>query len=253
MLSFNPDEMSRLLFEATESLIFSESIPELTGGSLLTNMILALRPIRHQLPRAELIQEMREGCNDTANRICNGGIDEVSEQIQATLWESRVLCVSELHDNVVMWSHYAEEHRGVAFKLRCIDEIDNALLAARPMLYSHSFLPFPDVETYVKHLTGEQPLNWGDLCQNLSLIKHVDWGYEKEWRVHLHKGSRDGFDVYPENPQVFEAIYLGCRMDDNRVGEIVKLVRQHLPGTKLLRGVKSSTQFALSFAEIPQD
>lgn len=151
-----------------------------------------------------------------------------------------------------MWSHYAEEHRGVVFKLRCIDEIDNTLLAARKVSYTDSFIAFPSAEHYAKHLTGERPIDLVPLCWNIAFTKHIDWAYEREWRVHialLREPPGDGYATYPENARIFEGIYLGCRMEPEDVRTIFKHVKQHLPDMKVYKADKSRTAFALSFGE----
>jgi hypothetical protein len=254
VLKFQPEEFARLLFESTERLIFSQTIPALTPDSLLSQMILALRTLRERLPRAKFLEQMRKGCDETARRICAEGIPELNAEVQAVLCHSRVFCVSELHDNVVMWSHYADEHRGVVFKLRCLDQIDNALLAARKVNYTQSFLAFPDAEKYVRHLTGEERFDYAPLCMNIAFAKHADWAYEREWRVHLQLVGElpgDGHSIYKEDPRVFEEIYLGCRMEEGEVDEMVGFVRQHLPTMKVFQARKSATAFSLEFRETP--
>jgi hypothetical protein len=91
------------------------------------------------------------------------------------------------------------------------------------------------------------------LSYDIAYIKHTDWAYEREWRVHwglIHEPAGDGYSIYREDPRVFQAIYLGCRMQDDAVSAIVKLIRRHLPATKIFQGRKRSTAFALSFDEI---
>jgi len=88
---------------------------------------------------------------------------------------------------------------------------------------------------------------------NIAFAKHLDWGYEKEWRVHyqfLEQPAGDGYSVYTEDSRVFEAVYLGCRMEEREVATIVELIRRHLPATKIFLGHKSTVRFALSFTEI---
>ncbi|TKB62612.1 MAG: DUF2971 domain-containing protein, partial [Nitrospira sp.] len=163
-------------------------------------------------------------------------MDRFNAEIHKSLCHSRVLCLSELHDNVVMWSHYADYHRGVVFKLGCIDEIDNTLLAAKAVSYTNQFPAFPNIDEYSRHLTGEQLIDFPRLSYDIAYIKHTDWAYEREWRVHwglIHEPAGDGYSIYRENPRVFQAIYLGCRMQDDAVSAIVKLIRRHLPATKI--------------------
>ena len=59
------------------------------------------------------------------------GIDDFNTEIHKRLLHSRVFCVSAENDNVVMCSHYADQHRGIVFRLAWIDALDNRLLAAR--------------------------------------------------------------------------------------------------------------------------
>lgn len=179
-------------------------------------------------------------------------IGRLNGEIQKLLCHARVFCVSEKHDNIVMWSHYADKHRGVVFKLRCIDEIDNTLLSARKVSYIDAFPVLPAAQ-YVRHLTGEQRIDTESLLWSFVLTKHLDWSYEKEWRVRnelLREPQGKGYAIYRENPRIFEAVYLGCRMKEKEIAAIVRLVRRHLPDAKIYRGEKSTTAFALSFAEL---
>jgi hypothetical protein len=252
VLNSTPDEFAKLLTASIERIIFSDVVPTVSPVSPFTALTLQFRSIRDRLPREQFLQKLRDSCIESAANL-HGHIDQMNAAIQEQLCHSRVLCLSELHDNVVMWSHYAEQHRGVVFKLRCIDEIDNALLAAKKVSYTNAFPAFPSADEYAKHLTGEQPIDFVPLCWNIAFTKHIDWVYEREWRVHiprLQEPPGDGYTIYSEDPRVFEAVYLGCRMHDNDVAAIVELIGRHLPATKILRGKKSTTAFALSFTVI---
>ena len=176
-----------------------------------------------------------------------------NDALEQQFCHSRIFCVSENHDNVVMWSHYTDEHRGVVFKLACIDEIDNLLLAAKKVTYTDSFLKFPSAKDYVNHLTGEKPLNLVELCWKLAFTKHKDWAYENEWRVHmplLTEPPGNGYSIFTENPKVFDSIYLGCRMSDDAATQLINTAKQHLPNTKIFHGSKSTKAFTHTFTEI---
>jgi hypothetical protein len=254
VLDFDHDEFAKLFAASNERIIFSDIAPTVKPDSLFAILNLQLRSIRDKLPREKIIQELHELSHES-DAILHKSIDQLNADLQKQLCHSRVFCISEQHDNVVMWSHYADEHRGVVFKLRCIDEIGNRLFAARQVIYTDAFIAFPSADQYVKHLTGEQPIDFAPMFWNIAYTKHTDWSYEREWRVHvplLDAPSGDGYSIYSEDPRVFEAVYLGCRMEDKEVSEIVELIRRHLPETKIFRGKKSTTAFALSFTEIDE-
>lgn len=253
VLDSNPDEFARLLTASIERIVFSDIAPTITPVTRFAQLNLALRSIRDRLPREDILRKLHEESIECARRL-DENILKMNRAIREYLCHSQVLCLSELHDNVVMWSHYADEHRGVVFKLRCIDEIGNALFGARKMAYTNDFPNFPSDDEYAKHLTGEKRFDFPSLCMNLAFTKHTDWAYEREWRVvsfmSMEEPPGEGYAIYREDPRVFEAVYLGCRMEDKEVAAIVKRIKEHLPATKILRGKKSTTAFALSFDEI---
>lgn len=252
VLNFIPETFSQSLTSSIERVIFSDVEPSITPTTLFSALTLKLRQIRHKLPCSEILRDLHKSSAESA-AILNDSIGQLNAAVQEQLCHSRVFCVSEKFDNVVMWSHYADQHKGVVFKLRCIDEVDNTLLAARKVQYTDAFLSFPDADTYARHLTGEQPIDFAQLIWNIAYTKHVDWSYEEEWRVHmplLHKPPGDGYSVYPENPRIFEAIFLGCRMDAEDIKSIVDLAHRSLPGAEVFVGSKSTTSFALSFSRL---
>lgn len=246
------EKFARELASSNERLIFGDFVPQSNSPSLLTLLGLELRRVKDRLPREQLVRRLHESCTQLAENP-QEHIEKFNAAILDQLCHSRVFCVSEDGDQLVMWSHYSEEHRGVVFKLRCIDELDNVLLAAQPVSYTNSFLNFPSAEAYAKHLTGEQPIDYAPLILKIAFTKHSDWAYEKEWRVHrslLNEPPGDGYNLYLEHPEVFESVYLGCRMDQEGMDRVVKAIRLDLPNTKIYRAVRSSTSFDLSFVEL---
>ena len=251
-LDSKPDEFAKLLAASIDRIIFSDAVPPVNSVSLFAKKILQLRSDRDRLHRERFLQWKHEACTGCAARL-HKNIDKLNADLYEHFCSSRVFCVSELHDNVVMWSHYADGHRGVVFMLRCIDEIDNLLLVARKVSYTSEFVVFPSADEYAKHLTGEQIIDFVPLYWNIAYTKHNDWSYEKEWRVHvdlLRERPGEGHTSYRDDPRVFEAVYLGCQMQDGEVASIAELIRRHLPATKIFRGKKSTTGFALLFTEI---
>lgn len=62
----------------------------------------------------------------------------LNEEVTRFLLDSQVLCLSEVHDNVVMWAHYAQSHQGAVFKLRRLDQLDHRFLVAQPVEYERA-------------------------------------------------------------------------------------------------------------------
>ncbi len=82
-----------------------------------------------------------------------------------------VCCLSEICDDILMWSHYAAQHTGVCIGIRP-DRIAGKLF--RPVEYS-DVVPLLDAWEYIR---GD-----GDKFLKLGLTKASHWSYEKEWRT----------------------------------------------------------------------
>jgi len=167
--------------------------------------------------------------------------------------DSRVLCVSEKNDNLVMWSHYADEHKGVCLRLNCIKEIDNVLNAARKVTYQDEFPFFPTLDEYVKNLTGEHPIDFSELLYEIPYVKHMGWEYEDEWRVHIpHEPTHSnvGYDDWKENEKVFGALYLGCRIEASEAVRLVGMAELKYSEIEIYQAVRSKKRFSLEFNKI---
>jgi Protein of unknown function (DUF2971) len=248
----NADELYELLINSVERVIFGDCPISEEGLPIFTNSLSLIRNKASQSRKAEFIEQIRNTKAVEKDKV-NEGMDLLNSRIRDHLARSRVLCVSERSDNVVMWSHYADEHRGVVFQLGCIDALDNRLLAAKKVTYSESFISFPNTGDYARHLTGEQPIDIIRLVWEIAFTKHLDWSNELEWRVHipwLDQPVGDGFSILEEPKEVFEAVYLGCRMDPNKREAILQVIRHNLPNTKIFLAEQSSTSFSLKFREI---
>ncbi len=65
----------------------------------------------------------------------------------------------------------------------------------------------------------------GKTIYKLAYLKHEDWAYENEWRVHRPHENNDGdYNDWSENPKVFSAIYFGCRINDKDRDDLKKIL-----------------------------
>ena len=92
-----------------------------------------------------------------------------------------LLCFSKHWHNPVLWSHYAEKHRGLCLGL----EVDENRLQAVRYVIERPTLPIPPKL---------------EDAQKLLFVKYRDWTYEEEWRGWIRLDERDkqtGFYFYP--------------------------------------------------------
>lgn len=159
---------------------------------------------------------------------------EISKQADTISSNSGISCFSEVNDNLLMWSHYAEQHRGF-----CLEFTTNSSLfqKVKKVQYS-SVVPVLEPERIFAQKDFEQ-------VARLFCTKSEDWAYEQEWRVFDRKIAAK---QYPSD--ALTAIYLGARAEEPLVNEICEIVRRNLPRTKLYRGRLSETHFRIEFDPI---
>jgi len=135
--------------------------------------------------------------------------------------------------------------------LQCIEDIDNALLAAKPVTYTDSFPVFLTLQDQINNLTGIEKINVGRLLLNVAFMKHKDWGYENEWRLHRpHENDEGVYNDWKENPMVFGAIYLGCRIAENDATDILKLIEDKYPHMEIHKAKPSPNGFKIEYERI---
>ncbi len=248
---FNKDDLIRELCITIEKIVYGDEINIITPTPLSSGL-LRIRSIRDQFPKDKFLDFMNAGAIETADKLSIVQ-DKMNFLYQDYLINSRILCVSETIDNIVMWSHYANEHRGVVLRLQCIDEIDNTLLAARKVTYQTDFPSYLNIESYIRHQTGEDPRDIVEMLHELPFIKHSDWGYEKEWRVFypfIHEPQRDGSDLWTENRRVFGAAFLGCRMESIDESRVLQTIDTHMPHMEVFKSVPLDDAFGLRYEQI---
>jgi hypothetical protein len=119
----------------------------------------------------------------------------------------RVLCLSAKPDSVVMWSHYADKHRGICLEFSTDNE---EFSGAYKVEYCQKYPSYNLTDQSLEH--NLLPL----------VTKSAEWSYECEYRViaeeHTMAASTEslhthgGFLSVP--PDSLKSVILGCEIDD---------------------------------------
>jgi len=149
----------------------------------------------------------------------------------------RTYCLTPKADMPLMWSHYADHHRGICLEFDTSEPLfGNAVKVEYQMT-----LPAIDI------------LNQTDEASFRPLVtKSPDWCYENEYRiVARHQNAAENApshfpittdDFLPLNPGALIGIILGCRAE---VNAIMALVTQHAPDLPVKRAVQAINSYTL--------
>ena len=117
---------------------------------------------------------------DTVKHYASKGVNSLKE-----IWlkKAGIFSMSENCENILMWSHYADEHRGfcVEFVRNADNELGNIEITG-PINYSKKY-------NKVAIIDSNDELN-KSFVDDYFYTKAIDWLYEGEWRSIYHVGGR---------------------------------------------------------------
>jgi hypothetical protein len=161
--------------------------------------------------------------------------------------EIGILCLSENSRSILMWSHYADEHKGFAigfessdaFFSHQVDEPDDIGLLRR-VSYSKKRI----------HIDVRKIKN--ECAPDMFFSKNEDWSYEQEWRIirFLHGAEH----VTPQNIHLFKVpssaireVILGCKVEPKTTEALLALVKENpeLKQVSFFEAMLSRTEYEM--------
>lgn len=149
---------------------------------------------RLYLPTANILNDPNEGVAtiDIQNEYRGWGNQLEDRNRRQSI---RICSFTETHKNPVVWSHYADEHRGICIEFDT-DHIDIRNNLLRPVNYSNT-VPI------LEHKS------WKD--DRIAFFnKTEEWAYEKEWRYI----AKENLPFLAFNGNAIKRILLGARFSD---------------------------------------
>lgn len=136
-----------------------------------------------------------------------------------------ISCFSERKDSILMWSHYANKHKGfcACYNVRDILSAKNLLF---PVWYrEEKILPF----CKGKVLTSNPRI------KEIIIQKSLDWAYEKEWRIFKELDKKTDAGKVVENLKPKKIIIGACADEETKdrlykIGKdkIIPVTQMHL-------------------------
>lgn len=139
-----------------------------------------------------------------------------------------IFCATRNNSNLLMWSHYADEHRGFVFGFRPDAARDSFLCLLEPVTYSDDrssfYKPFDP-------LVGEMPPQTSEamraFTRSLTAVKSTHWAYEEELRIVIPSYVPEGQSAVfiPYYATELAELYLGHRVATGVREELVAAAR----------------------------
>lgn len=175
----------------------------------------------------------------------------VMDSLQGVFESMGIACFSlnekdkAIDKSLLLWSHYADSHKGVRLKFDILDDVlymfsldklMNPIINLRKVDYE---IDFPDLN-YMKNQLNFQI--------KLISTKSEHWDYENEVRILSTKPGPVQF-----KKEALSEITFGCNVNETDRNDIIKLIRScNYPEIKFMKAMKCDDQFALKFEEISE-
>ena len=142
------------------------------------------------------------------------------------------LCLSAEYDNLLLWAHYADQHKGCCIKLDLLND-PTVFWRIWKVEYSNDY----PVTNYVKNQEG---------ALGVLFHKSKAWEYEQEYRVVRFEG------IGPRHiaPGTVSAIFLGCKVGEGERQSIIQALESQKQGVDLFQAYTDDKSYKLVFKRI---
>jgi hypothetical protein len=155
-------------------------------------------------------------------------LNEIYNFIDETNQNFTVCSFSQYKNNILMWSHYADYHKGFCIEYNFYDVFPR-FGSVFPVTYDNDVI--------------ERSNN--DI--RFMLRKSEDWSYEYEWRIiNVNENNRTLYSLI--NMPKPKSIYLGCKIENGLKGYLTKYCKDN--NIKLYQSKIKRDKYGLDFDEI---
>jgi hypothetical protein len=155
-----------------------------------------------------------------------------------------IFCASRTPTNLLMWAHYAEQHRGAVLGFLPDVARDSMLTQIEPVAYSDRR---PSLLDDYDLLTRPTPESAAAANRRLYLTKSSEWSYERELRLFIPG------DIPPGQAATFKhfyatelvEVYLGCRMSRESREKVTALAKRLNPEVRIFSIILARRKYGL--------
>jgi hypothetical protein len=196
--------------------------------------------------RANLISLSAKAIPATLATFQKNFLDKVSAKFG-------VLCMSQRHNSILMWSHYCDKHQGIVIGF----DGSNSTFSDKPGLRAVKYC-----RTRVRYDESWEKGNpeWVKFRDELVFSKNDEWAYEEELRQFFmlaplrKKNLNNGTQGYflPISPVAVLSMTLGARCSSGLKNEVRMILQDRcFSHVKLDHAVLHDSDFALKFENSP--
>ena len=176
---------------------------------------------------------------------------KIEEAIKINLSKAGICSFSQTKKNQLMWSHYADEHRGFCIEFDRKTLVNESLHVGEIEVIYQSDYPHKAIFDLLEYLINYNKTDISEaMITSIAFIimrtKYTHWSYERELRL-----TRDHYGSSSFSTKSVKSISLGLRMDERDKKTLRELLSTNeWSHVRWFQAQKSTKKFGLVFNKI---
>ena len=158
--------------------------------------------------------------------------DLINKVAKRVTQKKGIACFMSNCENLLMWAHYADSHKGVSLKFNILEDTE-FFSPMKKVIYEEDY---PEYD----YLT-----NKNDFVNQMFFVKSEDWKYEEEVRILKNKSGN-----YKFNSNSLKEVIFGCKISEGDKKTLTKIIRNYYQNCKLTQAYKHKSKFGLEFKDV---
>jgi hypothetical protein len=188
--------------------------------------------------------------------------------------DHRILSLSSNKKEILLWSHYADEHKGVCLEYKTLELYDDkqsmhgiyfdpAQVNYQNQTHTPNNLLFASKVDYESKLPKKHNLLNDDSIELRIFIytKYLGWNYENEWRIFLHKEDIHTNSCVKLAPNILKGIIFGMKATRKDIMNVQTFLsqNQNVTDVEINKAVPQPNSYAInikkydSFSQLLED
>lgn len=185
------------------------------------------RQQRKESVAAVLKDKSRNHQSGEAAKVLSIAMEEIRRRLCG------VYCLSEDPTNILMWSHYADCHRGICLGFNGVET--NPFFGRAQQVSYQEHYP-------VANLIKDHPGSYQD---KVILTKASFWAYEREWRIIEHER---GSGVYRFDKKDLKQVIFGVKTSRDDIEAVLNVLKDNHLSPQILRARLHEKRYAIVLA-----
>ena len=190
----------------------------------IMRVLLRKRPFFSRILGFNFLLNILYKFNGNIKQLVDEELKKIDDFIQKGLIEIKssigISCFSKKNNSILMWSHYAAEHKGFCIKYNLSKHF---IKQAENDQHEHMYLKkikYSDEKTSILTYTIKSDLAFA--------TKKKDWEYENEVRLIVYNPNNEDshYGIELDNDSRIEAIFFGYRCPENTINTIKSIFYQ---------------------------